>query len=145
MQKIQVPVVMALIKNDNGEVLAQVRNEPGWPQKHNKWEITGGKIESDETPEQAIVREVKEETGFDVEVISLYPKVFTQFWIVEADDTEWQCIFIVYICKIVGGELFNPSQDPKISELRFITYNEIEALEWGSDIDKNLLLEFSKQ
>lgn len=32
----------------------------------NKWGVPGGKIEKDETPFQAIVRETKEETGYDI-------------------------------------------------------------------------------
>lgn len=35
-----------------------------------KWSFPGGKIEADETPEEAAVREVKEETDLDIEVIS---------------------------------------------------------------------------
>src|SRR5690349_2253835 len=32
----------------------------------NKWGIPGGKIDKEETPLQAIIRETKEETGFDI-------------------------------------------------------------------------------
>ncbi len=36
------------------------------------WEFPGGRVEVGESPEQAIVREFKEETGFDVEVVKKY-------------------------------------------------------------------------
>ena len=144
MEKLQLPVVMALIKNEQGQILAQVRNQPDFPEKHAKWELTGGKIEFYETPEQAIVREVKEETGLDVEVVSLFPKVCVENWKSEDKNKEWQCVLITYVCKIIGGELHNPPQDPKISELSFINPEDIEKLEWGNHSDKDLILDYLK-
>ncbi len=38
----------------------------------NLWEFPGGRIEEGESPEQAIVREFKEETGFDVRIVQKY-------------------------------------------------------------------------
>lgn len=49
------------IFNDKGEVLLQKRADS------NKWGFPGGVIELGETPQMAAIREVKEETGLDVE------------------------------------------------------------------------------
>ena len=43
--------------------------------RYNKWIPVGGHIELDEDPEQALYREIKEETGLDVEVLGSKPKV----------------------------------------------------------------------
>lgn len=40
--------------------------------KHKKWLVPGGHIELDETPQQAAVREVKEEVGLDIELYTPY-------------------------------------------------------------------------
>jgi len=45
----------------NGKVLLV------WHKKHNEWLPPGGHIEQNETPNDAVLREVKEETGLDVE------------------------------------------------------------------------------
>ncbi len=76
MDKKQYPIVIALIVNDQNQILIARRNDPELPDAHDKWELVGGKIEYEETPEQAVVREVKEETGLEVEIVSLLPKLF---------------------------------------------------------------------
>lgn len=59
----RIPCVGAVIRDDAGRLLMILRgHEPG----KGLWSIPGGRIEPDETPEQAVVREVREETGLDV-------------------------------------------------------------------------------
>ena len=53
--------VCVLVKNPEGKILAVTRKTD-----HNDWGLPGGKIDGDETPEEAIVREVKEETGYEL-------------------------------------------------------------------------------
>lgn len=43
--------------------------------RYDKWIPMGGHIELDEDPEQALYREIKEETGLDVEILSTIPNV----------------------------------------------------------------------
>jgi 8-oxo-dGTP diphosphatase len=59
-----IDVAAAVIINAAGETLLSLRH----PNSHQggKWEFPGGKIEADETPEQALIRELKEELGIDV-------------------------------------------------------------------------------
>lgn len=47
----------------------------------NLWGIPGGKIEKDETPEEAIVRELREETGFDIseQPVEYLGKVYVKY------------------------------------------------------------------
>jgi 8-oxo-dGTP diphosphatase len=53
-----------VIRDGKGGVLLLHRNNG----KHVQWEIPGGKIDMGETPEQAAVREIKEELGITVEI-----------------------------------------------------------------------------
>ncbi|MCP4191871.1 MAG: (deoxy)nucleoside triphosphate pyrophosphohydrolase [Planctomycetaceae bacterium] len=43
------------------------------------WEFPGGKIHTDESPEQAAIRECREETGLDVKIIEHLPSVHHQY------------------------------------------------------------------
>ncbi len=59
-------MVGAAIVRD-GCVLAARRTTP--PDAAGRWELPGGKVERGETPEQALVRELKEELGVDATVV----------------------------------------------------------------------------
>ncbi|GGA33709.1 (deoxy)nucleoside triphosphate pyrophosphohydrolase [Psychrobacillus lasiicapitis] len=64
--KKSVHVVGAIIENENKEIFCALRShEMSLP---NYWEFPGGKIEDDETPEQALKREIAEEFACSIEV-----------------------------------------------------------------------------
>lgn len=61
-----VPVVCAVLENGRGEVLLAQR--PAHKHLGGKWEFAGGKVENGEEPRSALVREIREELGCDVEI-----------------------------------------------------------------------------
>jgi len=65
-----IPVVCAIIEQD-GLVLCALRSEqmslPG------KWEFPGGKLELNELPEDALIREIKEELNVSIEITDSLP------------------------------------------------------------------------
>ena len=86
------------IFNDKGEVLLQKRADS------NKWGFPGGAIELGETPQIAAIREVKEETGLDVEVGNLIG-IYTEFNMEYPNGDKAQSICIAYELRLVGGHL----------------------------------------
>lgn len=66
-------VAVALVDAD-GRVLVQQR--PAGTQMAGLWEFPGGKIEAEETPEAALVRELHEELGITVDPACLAPAAF---------------------------------------------------------------------
>jgi 8-oxo-dGTP diphosphatase len=128
MEKKQQVIAVAVVKNEEGKFLVARRNEPGDPKAHDKWEFLGGKVEYGEDPEVTVVREVKEESGMEVKVIRLLPKVFTNFW-VKNNTSEVQTLLLNYECVIVGGKIHTENFDEKISELKFIDRSEFSGLD----------------
>ncbi|MEZ7003764.1 (deoxy)nucleoside triphosphate pyrophosphohydrolase [Streptomyces sp. AD55] len=58
-------IVVAAALVDDGRLLAARRSEP--PELAGRWELPGGKVEPGETPEAALVRELREELGVTAE------------------------------------------------------------------------------
>ena len=123
MEQKQITIVVGLITNAKGEVLLAKRNQPENPQIHNKWEFPGGGIEFGETPEQTLLREMKEETGLEVEITRLLPKIYTNVWQTGESD-ENQVTIISYECKAVSGNL--GSDDKEIGELKYFKPDEVD-------------------
>lgn len=126
MQQEQITIVVALIKNEKGEILVAQRHGPSTPETHNKWEFVGGGIEFGETPEEAIIREAKEEAGINVKVTRLLPKIFSPTW--EINEKMIQIIILSFECEIVSGQI-TEGLDPEIKNLKFISQNEIKKLD----------------
>ncbi|MEW6035795.1 MAG: (deoxy)nucleoside triphosphate pyrophosphohydrolase [Candidatus Micrarchaeota archaeon] len=63
-------VVAALIRRGGKVLVAQRRAD--CPREPLKWEFPGGKVESDEEPEEALAREIMEELGVRITVGELY-------------------------------------------------------------------------
>ena len=90
----------------NKKLLMTQRFDPDCPEAHLKWELPGGKCEFGETPEEAIIREFREETGVTVDAVSLYPLVYTHYW--NYRDATQQTFVFVYKCKFVKNLVRQP-------------------------------------
>jgi len=73
-----------------------------FPAMEGRWTLPGGGIEWRESPVDAMIREVEEETGFIVESAGLAGVNDNR---VDVDDIEYHGIRILYHAKIIGGEL----------------------------------------
>ena len=67
-------IAAIILENDKGEFLLYLRdNKPGIPFP-NHWDLIGGHVEEGETPEEALIREYKEELGLDLSEYEFYKK-----------------------------------------------------------------------
>ena len=96
---------VALIDRDGRVLLAQ---RPAGKRMASLWEFPGGKIETGETPEAALIRELGEELGIDTAESCLAPLTFASH---SYDD--FHLLMLVYVCRkwtgtprpLEGGEL----------------------------------------
>jgi 8-oxo-dGTP diphosphatase len=67
-------IAAIILENDKGEFLLALRdNKPNIPFPDH-WDLIGGHVEEGETPEEALVREVKEELDIDLKEYTFYRK-----------------------------------------------------------------------
>ena len=92
--------VGAVIVHEDRVVLVKRRFEP----LAGRWSIPGGAVETGETLEACLVREMAEETGFQVEVGPVI-EVFDRITHDETGRVVYHFVLIDYLCRPIGGEL----------------------------------------
>ena len=108
-------VVAAIIHKDN-KILATKR---GYGEFINQWEFPGGKIEENETKEEALIREIKEELNVEIEI--------TNF----ALDLEYQ--YPTFYLKMSCYDCIIKSGTPKLLEhndARWLSKDELDDVNW---------------
>ena len=107
--KLVLVAACALIDTD-GRVLL-TRRPPGKPMA-GLWEFPGGKVEPDERPEDALIRELKEELGIEVREACLSPLTFASH---SYDD--FQLLMPLWVCRRWDG-FVKPSEGQECTWVR---------------------------
>jgi 8-oxo-dGTP diphosphatase len=109
-------VVVAGAVYDRGRLLAARRSAP--PELAGRWELPGGKVEPGEGPEQALVRELREELGVETEAVERIPG-------------EWPLkpgyVLQVWTARLLTGRP-KPLEDH--DELRWLGPDETGTVDW---------------
>lgn len=110
-----VRVTGVLIEEDKILLVKQKVND-----KRN-WSLPGGKAERGETLEQALIREMKEETGLDVEINKL-------LYICDVAATDNALLHISFLLNRISGQIDLPSNEFEsnpINDVRFVAINDL--------------------
>ncbi len=100
-------VVSAALVDADGRVL--ISRRPSWLPMPGLWEFPGGKIESGETPEQALIRELKEELSIDVSTACLAPFTFASH-----SYDHFHLLMPLYVCRVWAGTVV-PKEGQELS------------------------------
>lgn len=110
----------AVVTDSRGRILLQRRADSG------NWALPGGAMEMCESLAGSVVREVREETGYDIEVTGLVGTYTDPRHIIAYTDGEVRRQFnICYTAKIIGGELAISDES---TDLRFVPPGELGDL-----------------
>ena len=110
-----IEVVAAIIEKD-GKIFATQR---GYGDFKDGWEFPGGKIEPGETPEQALVREIKEELEADIKVGELVATV-------EYDYPQFHLTMHCYMCELMSEKLILTEHEAA----KWLGKDQLDEVDW---------------
>ena len=108
--------VVAAIIVDGEKIFATQR---GYGDFKGGWEFPGGKIEAEETPQEALIREIKEELDVEIEVGELLD-------VVEYDYPQFHLSMDCFICKIKSGEMVLKEHEAA----KWLTKDTLDSVAW---------------
>ena len=112
----RIEVVAAIIHDSEGRVFATQRGYGEWK---DWWEFPGGKMESGETPEEALRREIWEELETRIVVERLVKTV-------EWDYPQFHLTMHCYLCHVESGHLELKEHEAA----KWLNRDELECVDW---------------
>ena len=108
-------VSAAIIESEGHILLARRRPDVPYP---DLWEFPGGKVEDGEDPKDCVIREIMEELGMEIDVISIYDVVYFQY-------PERDVLVLAWLCTWTSGEVRNL----EVADHRWVKPAEIPSFE----------------
>src|SRR5688500_5066580 len=128
--RLLLPSVTGIVFDSSGRILFVRQRDDAI------WSTPGGVMEPDETPADAVVREVREETGLLVRPTGVLGVFGGPAFVIRYPNGDVaQYVMIVFDCHVVGGQL-EPETDETI-EARFVAADEfarIETSPWTREV-----------
>ena len=126
--KRRIEVVAAVIFDEQGRIFATQRGYGEWK---DWWEFPGGKMETGETPQQALRREIHEELDADIEVCELMRTI-------DYDYPNFHLIMHCFKCKLADSLVTLLEHE----DAKWLALNELQSVQWlpaDEDFIKNII------
>ncbi len=108
--------VTGILIEDNKILLVKQKVNDG-----RNWSLPGGKLERGETLEQGIIREMKEETGLDTQIIKL-------FYLCDVSASDNTLLHISFLLKRVKGDIKIPTNEFESNPIYDVRFVEVDDL-----------------
>ena len=116
-----VPGGSAIVVDDRGKIVLQRRSD------NNRWALPGGTMDIGETIGEAVMREVREETGLEIELIGIVGIYSDPGHVFAYDDGEIRQQFnVCFAGRVIGGHLQTSSES---REVGFFSLNDAKDLD----------------
>lgn len=123
-----IKVVAAIIRDANGRILCTQRGYGEWK---DWWEFPGGKMETGETPEEALMREIREELSTEIRVDEFLCTV-------DYDYPTFHLTMHCYLCSLLTGALHLNEH----KAARWLEISELGSVKWlPADVEVALRLQ----
>lgn len=125
-QRRRIPCVGAIIKDPGGRLLLIKR---GHAPQAGRWSLPGGRVEPGESDQQAVIREIREETGLEIEcdqLVGSVKRLLPPDAVLEISD---------YAATVTGGTLVAGDD---AAEVRWVSPAEMERLPLTSGLAETL-------
>lgn len=128
-----VNVVAAVICDDLNRKNKVFATQRGYGEYKDGWEFPGGKIEENESPEEALIREIREELGVTIAVHDLID-------IIDHDYPDFHLHMFCYWATVTDGHLMLLEHE----DARWLDEESLETVEW-LPADRGLLTRISTE
>lgn len=118
MKTIRVVAAVIRARNEKDEPVI-FATQRGYGEQKGGWEFPGGKIEPGETPEQALVREIREELDTEIEVDKLLTTV-------DYDYPKFHLSMDCFFCSIISGQLTLLEHEAA----KWLTKETLRSVDW---------------
>ena len=144
--------VVAAVIRDGDKIFATQR---GYGDFKGKWEFPGGKIEEGETPQEALVREIKEELGIDVSMdeLTFLQAIPNSITLPNLIDNEISLVYLYEVKKPIRFSFLDEEVEAvmrvKLSDFEKLVFGEVDHVpcqkhEDGEIIDYYITLSMSQ-
>ncbi len=124
------PSAYGIIINDNKVLLSK---------QFGKYDLPGGGVDLGEDLKDAVIREVKEETGIDVDKPKVIGIENSFFHAAHSNNNSYHSILIYYTCEYMGGELsidgFDDHEKEYAEMAEWVSLDSIDSIEIASTVD----------
>jgi NAD+ diphosphatase len=129
--------VAGLICSEAGELLVTVRaSEPG----KGRWDLPGGFIDTNETAEQGLCREIKEELNLDVDTLEYVASAPNKY---EYKGVTYLTLDMAFLCRVNDFSNLKPLDD--VEQVLFVRPEEIDLTRFAFDSVRSFVKQFMEK